>query len=162
MASASIESAELSSARGSSTFTMCFTWSFSACPAPTTDFFTTLGAYSATLMPSQCRSQHGRSPCLTQLQRRPRILVHEGFFDGRFIGRIALQNLRKLRVDLQQPRGQRRIRIGMDAAIGHIGEPRSLCLDNAPARIAQARINADDADLRHPAWPSPHQKYPHC
>src|SRR6185369_6889094 len=52
MASASAASADFGSALGSRIFSITAIWFLSACPAPTTVFFTWFGAYSATDMPN--------------------------------------------------------------------------------------------------------------
>src|SRR5712671_5142844 len=52
MASASAASGDFGSALGSRIFNIIRTWFLSACPAPTTVFFTWFGAYSATEIPN--------------------------------------------------------------------------------------------------------------
>ena len=46
------------------------TWALSAPPVPTTAFFTTLAAYSATDQPGAGRRDHGRGAGVAELQGR--------------------------------------------------------------------------------------------
>ena len=79
---------------------------FSPWPAPTTVFFTRLGAYSATVKPASRRHQHGDAARLAELEGRRRIGVDEGLFHRRLVRRELLDHRDQPVMDRHQPRAE--------------------------------------------------------
>src|SRR3972149_4970548 len=82
-ASASAASSVAGFAFGSKTFTIMRTWPFSPRPAPTIDFFTRLGAYSATGKPASAGPRRRSAP------PRPRAFSRAGPGRARAAGDVG-------------------------------------------------------------------------
>ena len=90
--------------------------------------------------------QHEDAARLPELERGAGIGVDEGLLHGGLIRLIFAKDVDELGVELEEALGQRLVAIGMERAIGHIGEARAFLPDDAPAGVAQARVDADDSD----------------
>jgi hypothetical protein len=109
---------------------------------------------------SGCRRRQDRhAPRLPELQACARVLAHEGLLDGRLSGMELLDDARKLRMDEEQPFGERQLGIGRHHAVGHVRQRVAGRIDDSPTRMPQAWIEPDDSDrfachdrpiLRHP------------
>ena len=94
----------------------------------------------------QRRRQQRHAARLAEFQGRPRILVDEGLLDGGLLRLEAGDDAHQALVELAQAIGQLGLRIRRDEAAGDVGQAHPVCLDDAPAGAAQARIDADDAN----------------
>ena len=83
---------------------------------------------------------------LAELQRRLRIAVDESLLDRRLGRPLAFDEARERAMDRREPLGERGRRVGVDRAAGDIAEARSHDLDHAPAGVAQAGVDAEDAN----------------
>ena len=144
-ASASAASGRRGFEAGSSTFTIIAICDFSAWPTPTTVFFTRLAAYSATEA-GERRRRKGDAARLAELQRRLRVAIDEGLLDRRLVGAMGGDDRGEPVVEFAQPIGEGVAGFGMDRAAGDEGEPRPVGLDHAPAGMAQAGIDAENAN----------------
>ena len=119
---------------------------FSPWPAPTTVFFTTLGAYSATVSPALRRHQHGDAARLPELQGCRRVGVDEGRFHRRLVRRDIARSPRSARHG--SPAAARRARhvARFQRTAGDMDQPVAVGLDQAPAGAAEPRIDAENAN----------------
>ena len=119
--------------------------SFSAWPAPTTDFLTRLAEYSATGSP---RSAGASS---TTPRATPSFKVEAGFLltkvssTAASSGRNAFEHLADLAEQRDQPLGQRQVDRRMDDPVGDMGQPVAGHVDDPPAGMAQPGIEPENA-----------------
>jgi hypothetical protein len=104
------------------------------------------------------RDQQGHGAGLAELEGRLRVLVDEGLLDGHLVGRPGSDHVRDAVVELLEAQGELKVAVGGHDPAGDEGELRPLDGDDPPARVAQAGIEAEDADaLSHccspPSWP---------
>ena len=145
-ASASAASGVAAVEAGSSILTIIATCRFSAWPAPTTVFLIRLAAYSATGRPVKRQGRERDPARLAELQRRLRIPVDECLLDRRLMRPLAFDEPGQQAMDRRQPLGERSRRVGLDRAAANEAEPRAGGLDHAPARRAQAGVDAENAN----------------
>jgi hypothetical protein len=94
--------------------------------------------------PGACGDHDHDAAGLTELQRGLRILVDEHFFHrGGGRGVVIDQGFQLIRERRQAAR-QRRVRVGADLAVGDMGEPVALGLDEPPAGGAEPGVEAED------------------
>lgn len=91
-----------------------------------------------------CRVQQDDAARLPQLQCRLRVAVDEYLLDPRAIGPVGEDQVGERGVERQQPRGERRLRIGPDLSVGNVGEAVAVGQDDAPAGGGQPGIEAED------------------
>ena len=143
-ASASAASGPAIFTPGSSRATIAWTCAFSAPPVPTTAFLTSARRIFADGDPG-ARGAHQRDAArLAELERRLRVLVDEHFLDRGGVGPVLGEQRFELVGEPRQALRQRRQRIGLDLAVGDVGEAVALGLDQAPAGRAEAGIEAED------------------
>ena len=99
----------------------------------------------------QRQRRQRRAARLAELQRRLRVAVDEGFLDRRLGRPLVVDELGDRAMDQRQPLGERSRRVGVDRAAADIGQPGPRSLDQAPAGVAQAGVDAEDAN-----WPDVH------
>ena len=93
------------------------------------------------------RQGRERDPArLAQLQRRLRVPVDECLLDRRLMRPLAFDEPGQQAMDRRQPLGERSRRVGLDRAAANEAEPRAGSLDHAPARRAQAGVDAENAN----------------
>ena len=85
---------------------------------------------------------------LAQLQRRAGVAVDEGVLHGGFLRGVLRHHQRQPVMQLAQPQRQLRLGVGLDRAGGDEHQLVARALDDAPARVAQARVDADDSHGR--------------
>jgi hypothetical protein len=96
--------------------------------------------------PGAPRHQQRHGPGSPELQGGAGILVDEGFLHRGLVGLPFGDDRGELAVQVDQPHRERLRPVGLERAVGHIGQPRPLDGDDAPARLPQARVDADDAN----------------
>ncbi len=146
IASASAASSLCGDAFGSSTPIIMRICALSPWPAPTIDFFTRFGAYSATLKPGLRRHQHGDATRLPELERRARIGVDESVLDRGLLRRKLLDHFSQPGMNGDEPLAEFRAFVGLDRAAGDVDQPVAIGLDEAPAGAAKPGIDAEDAN----------------
>ena len=73
-----------------------------------------------------------------------RIDVDEHLFDRRAIGPMFKDQVREREIDRQQARRQRHRAVGLDLAIGKVGEPVAVRGDQTPAGGAKAGVETKE------------------
>lgn len=73
-----------------------------------------------------------------------RIVVDEYFFNGGAGRAMIGNNRREHRVEISQPVGQCRFRIGFNLTVGDMADPAAFDADDAPASAGQRRVEAKD------------------
>ena len=129
--------------------TIIATWFFSAWPTPTTVFFIEIGRIFRDRQIHQRERGERDAARLAEFQRRLRIAVDEGLLDRRLGRPLAFDQPRQRAMDEREPLGQRGRRVGVDRAAGDIAEPRPRDFDHAPAGVAQAGVDAENANRAH-------------
>src|SRR5579884_405526 len=94
------------------------------------------------------RYQEGHPARLPELYRRGRVTIDESGFHGSLLRPIALDDGGKPVVDRDQPRPQRVTLARLQRTAGDRRESASLNLDQAPARAAEPRVDAENANRR--------------
>ena len=92
------------------------------------------------------RHHHGDAAGLAELERRARILAHEGQFDRRLIGPEFVENAHQAVMNDQKPRGERIAIVGGHRAAADKAQRIAGDLDHAPAGAAEPGIDAEDAN----------------
>jgi hypothetical protein len=91
---------------------------------------------------------------LAELQRRAGVGGHEGLLDAGRIWPMVAGKLSDRLEDMAEPLGHRNVGRRLDHAMGDMHQPRAHLFDDAPAGMAEARIDAEDtnrvAHRRHP------------
>jgi hypothetical protein len=119
-------------------------WRFSAWPAPVTDFFTRLAAYSQA---GPRRRQQHHATRSAELQGRAGIDVHKCLFDRRFSRLLCGDDGGDAVEQLAQARGQRAIGGNLDHAMRDVAQPVAFDIDHAPAGQSQTGIEADQSHV---------------
>ena len=73
-----------------------------------------------------------------------RVRAEENLLDGDFHGRVAHDNLSYLVMDALQAHGQREVLVGMDAAVGTRPSLAAARLDDTPAGVGKAGVDAEN------------------
>ena len=123
---------------------MAWTWTFSAPPVPTTAFLTSRGAYSPTGDAEAGGGEQDDSAGLAELQGRLRIVVDEHLLDRGRGWPMLGEDGEQAAVQLDQPGGERGLRVGADLAVGDVAQAVALGRDHAPAGAAEPGIEAED------------------
>lgn len=84
--------------------------------------------------------EQANAPRLSQLQRRLRIGVDEHFLHRRRTWAILKNKIGQRRIKRQQARGQSRLGVGLDLAVGDMAQPIAIDGDQPPAGCAKAGV----------------------
>ena len=93
------------------------------------------------------RDEERDAPRLAELQRRRGVAVDEGLLDRRLVGRVGADHLGEPAVDREQPLRQLAVERRVDRAGGDEGERIAARRDDPPAGVAEAGIDAENANL---------------
>ena len=85
---------------------------------------------------------------LTEFERRLRIAVDECFLDRSLSWQMRVDDLRQAFVQLPQAVAESQRRVGSHNAAGHKDQPRANGFNNAPAHVAETRVDPDNANRR--------------
>jgi hypothetical protein len=91
---------------------------------------------------------HRHGPGVAQLQGRLGVAVHEGLLDRRLVRAVGGDDGLDPGEQAEQALGERQAVLRRDHPVGHVAEPRAVTDDHAPARAAQAGIQAQDSNGR--------------
>jgi len=94
--------------------------------------------------PRACSAHQGNTASLAELERRLRVLVDKHFLDGGGRRRVVDDQRVELIGERGQPARQRYRTIGLDLAVGDVGEAVAFSLDQPPAGGSKARVEAED------------------
>jgi hypothetical protein len=86
--------------------------------------------------PGAARHQQRHGPGSPELQGGAGILVDEGFLHRGLIGPPFGDDRGELAVEIDEARRERLRPVGLERAVGHVGQARPLDGDDAPARLA--------------------------
>ena len=89
------------------------------------------------------RRQH-RAARLRQLEGRLRVLVDEHLLDRRAVGRVGGNHRGDGVVEMREPLGHGRVRLGRHLPVGQVCQPRSFCADKTPAGAGKRGIEAEN------------------
>ncbi len=98
----------------------------------------------ADLEPLLCRSDKCRSSCMRCRYGRAAVLCEEDLLDSKLGGLELDDRVVHVLVDAAQPLVERLVCPRLDAALGTGTADRAPCLNDAPARMRKAGIDADD------------------
>ena len=79
-----------------------------------------------------------------EFQRRLRVVVGEHFLDRGTVGTVVGDHRRQRGIEVREPVGQRRLRIGAHLAVRDVADPAPLDPDDAPSGAGQRGIEAED------------------
>jgi hypothetical protein len=97
---------------------------------------------------SQRRNQQRHRARLPQLQGGRGVGVDEGLLDRRLVRGVSLQHRRQGVVKLDQTLGQGATGVGMDRAVGDVGQAVADDVNDAPPGVAQARVDPQQTNRR--------------
>src|ERR1700688_611267 len=146
IASASAASADFGSAFGSRIFSITRIWFLSACPAPTTVFFTWFGAYSATVIPNIAGASIATPRACPSFSVATPSLLTNVCSTAASAGLKSASTAARPSWNRSRPPRRRQPTGGSHGAAADERKPVAVDLDHAPAGAAQARVDAKDAD----------------
>ena len=107
-----------------------------------------VGEIFANRDPRVRRHQKGDAPRLSKFERRHSVFVDEGLLNCGGIGPVGRENGGKLREQIQQTLCQIGAAVRFAGAVRHMGQPRTIDVDDSPTHVPKARIDADDPHAR--------------
>ena len=105
-----------------------------------------IGGIFRDIEPGERRHDQRDAPRLAELQRRLRIAVDEGLLDGGLMRAMGREHLVQPFVQLPQALAERQRTVALDAAASDEGKLAAFRDDDAPAGLAEAGIDAEDAN----------------